>query len=120
MDLVFHPSVDPACQLFGSDRGSNEGEDPGRGSGGVAQSWNEGRSAQCTHTTQSNDLYYMIKKVLEAKIDIYINIHTESSQCGGIQTHNTLCSRQVLYQLSYQGSSAGLVESRKVTNMINR
>ena len=27
----------------------------------------------------------------------------------GIQTHNTLCYRQVLYQLSYQGSSAGWI-----------
>ena len=28
---------------------------------------------------------------------------------GGIQTHDTLYSRQMLYQLSYQGSSAGRV-----------
>ena len=27
---------------------------------------------------------------------------------GGIRTHDTLYSRQLLYQLSYQGSSAGM------------
>ena len=32
---------------------------------------------------------------------------------GGTQTHNILLTRQMLYQLSYRGSSAGWVESRR-------
>ena len=44
------------------------------------------------------------------------NIHTQDSflflktALGGIRTHDTLCSRRALYQLSYQGSSAGWVQ----------
>ena len=35
---------------------------------------------------------------------------------GGTRTRNILCSRQMLYQLSYRGSSAGWVESHIQSN----
>ena len=35
---------------------------------------------------------------------------------GGIRTHDILCSRQMLYQLSYQGSSVGRVPGSSAPN----
>ena len=45
------------------------------------------------------------------RVHVY-NVHDNQARqrytaLGGIRTHDTLRSRQVLYQLSYQGSSAG-------------
>ena len=39
---------------------------------------------------------------------------------GGIRTHDTLFSRQMLYQLSYQGSSAGRVRINISYTCLNR
>ena len=36
---------------------------------------------------------------------------------GGIRTHDTLYSRQMLYQLSYQGSSAGRVQIKHLIRL---
>ena len=51
----------------------------------------------------------------------------KKSCSGAIRTHNILLTRQMLYQLSYRGSSAGWAESRQykaratsLTSLINR
>ena len=47
-------------------------------------------------------------------MNISFSMENEKKSCsGGIQTHDILLTRQMLYQLSYHGSSAGWVESRQ-------
>ena len=46
-------------------------------------------------------------------LNISFSMKNEKSCSVGTQTHDILLMRQTLYQLSYQGSSAGWVESRQ-------
>ena len=60
------------------------------------------------------DLYHS-KQGNTTNLNISFSMENEKKKScsGGIQTHDILLTRQMLYQLSYRGSSAGWVESRQ-------
>ena len=53
------------------------------------------------------------KAIQLTNLNISFSVGNGKSCSGGIQTHDILLTRQILYPLSYRGSSAGWAESRQ-------